>query len=300
MPEFPDIELYLTAMREHIVGQALKGVVVKSPFLLRTWEIEPQDVAGKLLLDVSRTGKRIVWHFEDGFFFVFHLMLTGRWHKRKAASNPKGKHDLAAFHFSTTTLMLTETASKKRASLHVVSGPGALNKFRQNAVDVTTCELPQFVQQLQKRNRTVKLALIDPAAFDGIGNAYSDEILHRARMSPFARTGKLDPESLQRLFGAARSTLLEWRQRLIAGNRGRFPERITAFRPEMAVHGKFGKPCPVCHRPVQRICFSDREWNYCAGCQTGGRRLADRSLSRLLRDEWRADIDEIGPDRERQ
>lgn len=291
MPELPDVELYLHALRIHIVGQPLEKIIIKSPFLLRTFEIDPDQVAEKTIVDVSRIGKRIVWHFDDQLYLVFHLMITGRYHKRKPAALPRRKQDLAAFQFSQFTLMLTETAKEKRASLHIVQGAAALLEFQRQGLDVMSCTIDEFRKRLTAKNRTIKLALIDPDAFDGIGNAYSDEILHRARMSPFARTGKLDQDMSIRLLEAARETLVKWRDRLIEENGDKFPEKVTAFRSDMAVHGKFDQPCPDCQRPVQRIVFSSREWNYCARCQTGGRRLADRSLSRLLRDEWPNEID---------
>lgn len=295
MPELPEIELYLSALRTHIVGQEVSGIIIKSAFLLRTWETDPKSLVGTKVVDVSRIGKRIVWHLEKDVHLVFHLMLTGRFHKRKAEALPRGKNDLASFQFDDLSLMLTETASKKRASLHIVNSRDLLEPFRRDSLDVTTCNIQQFENRLRERNQTLKLALINPAIFDGIGNAYSDEILHRARLSPFARTASMDKDSVIRLFDAAKSTLLEWKDRLVAENGTGFPERVTAFRPEMSVHGKFGMPCPVCQRPVQRIVFSEKEWNYCAKCQTGGRRLADRSLSRLLKNEWPDDIDDPWP-----
>ncbi len=291
MPELPDVELYLHALRSHILGQPLQKIVIKSPFLLRTYEIDPADCHGKNIEEVTRIGKRIVWRIGEDLFLVFHLMITGRYHKRKPEALPRSKMDLAAFQFPELTLMLTETAMRKRASLHIVRGPDALAEFHRRGLDVMNCDLDEFAARLQEKNRTVKLSLIDPDQFDGIGNAYSDEILHRAKMSPFRRTGQLDREDMANLFAAVRETLQEWKTRLIEQTGDRFPERVTAFRPEMAVHGKFEQPCPVCQKPVQRIVFSQREWNYCAGCQTGGRRLADRSLSRLLRDEWPQEVE---------
>ncbi len=291
MPELPDIELYLHAFRGHIVGQPLARVVIKSPFLLRTCDIDPAQVRGTAITDVSRIGKRIVWHLPHHHYLVFHLMIAGRFHKKKPGTLPRSKQDLAAFGFPGFTLMLTEAAPKKRAALHLVQGSHALQPFQRRGMDVTCCNPESFARRLQQQNRTVKLALIDPDQFDGIGNAYSDEILHRARLSPYARTGQLDADQIHRLFEATRDTLREWTERLIAENGDRFPEKVTAFRPAMAVHGRFGLPCPVCLRPVQRIVFAEREWNYCAVCQTGGRRLADRRLSRLLRDEWPKEVE---------
>ncbi len=292
MPEYPDVELYLHALRHHIVGQEIRRVVIKSPFVLRTFEIDISEVHGRQVRAVSRIGKRIVWHLDKGLYLVFHLMITGRYHKRKAGALPRSKPDLAAFHFPDFTLMLTEAASKKRASMHLVRGASDLGQFERGGLDVMQCSLDEFTVRLRAQNRTIKITLIDPATFEGIGNAYSDEILHAARMSPFARTGKMPDDDIQRLFAAVQETLATWRDRLIQQSGDKFPERVTAFRPEMAVHGKFGEACPDCQNPVQRIVFAEKEWNYCAGCQTGGKLLADRSLSRLLKDEWPKSLSE--------
>lgn len=293
MPEYPDIELYLHALEKHICGQTLHKVIIKSPFLLRTFEPDIEGVFGRVVGSVSRIGKRIVWHFEQELFLVFHLMIGGRYHLRKPASLPRSKMDLAAFQFESFTLMMTEASKKHRASLHVVQGQPQLTTFDRGGLDVLNCTFDQFAARLREKSRTVKLALIDPATFDGIGNAYSDEILHAARMSPFTRTSKMSDQQISGLFEAVQATLSDWRSRLIEETGDKFPEKVTAFRPEMSVHGKFGEACPVCQKKVQRIRFAEREWNYCAACQTDGKLLADRSLSRLLKDEWPASIDEL-------
>jgi len=294
MPEYPDVELYLHALRNHICGRRLIRVSVKSPFLMRTFDPDICEVEGAVINLVSRIGKKIVWHLEGEFLLVFHLMITGRFHLRKPATLPRSNTDLAAFQFDELTVMLTEAGKKKRASLHVLrDGSDALKQFDRGGLDLFQCSLQEFSDRLKQKNRTLKLALIDPAAFDGIGNAYSDEILHAARLSPFARTAKLAEPQIACLLESIRQVLAEWKDRLISQAGGNFPEKVTAFRPEMAVHGKFGDPCPVCGKIVQRIRFSEREWNYCAECQTGGKLLADRSLSRLLKDEWPSHINDL-------
>ncbi len=293
MPELPDVELYLHALRRRLTGIRIRSFIIKSPFVVRTFEIDISGTHSQTIHDCSRIGKRIVWHLDDELLVVFHLMITGRFHLRKAHTFPRTKFDLAAIQFEDFTLMLTEAATKKRASIHLVRGEASLEQFRRGGLNVLTCSFDEFKSRICMDNRTVKLALIDPTKFDGIGNAYSDEILHHARCSPFQRTGKLTSTQMQQLFESCRNVLRTWADRLIEQHGNRFPEKVTAFRPEMAVHGKFGEPCPVCVKPVQRIVFADKQWNYCAQCQTGGRLLADRSLSRLLRDEWPSTIDEI-------
>ncbi len=295
MPEYPDVELYLHALRIHICQKEIRNVVVKSPFLLRTFDPPMDQAIGQQIQSVSRIGKRIVWHLSNDLFLVFHLMISGRYHRRKPGALPCSKTDLAVFQFDDFSLMLTEAGKKKRASLHVVRQASNLEEFDRGGLDVTRCDIDAFEKRILQHNKTVKLALIDPTIFDGIGNAYSDEILHAADMSPFARTNKLKRPSIEKLFAAIQTTLQNWRQRLIEQTKDAFPEKVTAFRPEMAVHGKFGQPCPVCNVKVQRIRFSEREWNYCPGCQTNGKLLADRSLSRLLKDEWPSSIEELAP-----
>ena len=296
MPELPDVELYLDALRDYFQDATLEQVVIKSPFLLRSYDIDISEVEGARVNEFSRIGKRIVWHLSDELFLVFHLMISGRFHLRRQKAMPRSKMDLAAFQFASQTLMLTEAASKKRASLHIIRGQAGLAEFQRGGLNIFDCTQEDFAKRLRETNRTVKIALIDPTTFDGIGNAYSDEILHHARLSPFQRTSKLSDQQIKQLLSSARETLATWIERLQQQRGDRFPEKVTAFRPEMAVHGKFGEPCPDCDRPVQRIAFADKEWNYCAQCQTGGRLLADRSLSTLLRDEWPKHIDELAND----
>ncbi len=293
MPELPDVENYLAALRRFVVGRPLEGILVRSPFLLRTVEPAPGAAVGKVLAGVSRSGKRIVWTFEGGPLFVFHLMIAGRFHWRKAPTKPTRKVDLAAFAFESGTLLLTEAASKKRASLHVVASEQDLAPFDRGGLDVFTCEPAAFAERLARGNHTVKRALTDPTLFDGIGNAYSDEILHAARLSPFARTASLEPESVTRLLEAARAVLGGWIERLAAETGDSFPEKVSAFHPGRAVHGRFGEPCPACGTLVQRIVYASRETNYCPRCQTEGKLLADRALSRLLHDDWPRTIEEL-------
>ncbi|MEZ5330662.1 MAG: DNA-formamidopyrimidine glycosylase family protein [Thermoanaerobaculia bacterium] len=293
MPELPDVELYLAALRPRIVGHRLERVRLASPFLLRSVEPPLAAVAGRLVESVSRLGKRIVLAFEGDLFLVLHLMIAGRlrW-KALGAAVPK-RLGLAAFDFDTGTLLLTEAGSKKRAALWVVAGREALAAHDPGGLEPLEAGRDAFAAALRAENRTLKRALTDPRILSGIGNAYSDEILHRARLSPFLRTGSLDEETLDRLRDAVREVLVEWRDRLIAETGDAFPEKVTAFRPEMAVHGRYGEPCPVCGSPVQRIVYAENEANYCAGCQTGGKLLADRALSQLLKGDWPRTIEEM-------
>ena len=286
MPELPDILSYLEALRQRIVGRKLLKITVKSPFLVRTVEPDLYSLEGETIEDLTRLGKRIVWHFPDELFLVFHLMIAGRFHWKKTATLPRGKNDQAAFAFADGTLLLTEASQKKRASLHVVRGAAALAQHRREGIEPLECSLDQFRDALVRENHTLKRALTDPRLFSGIGNAYSDEILHAAQLSPVLLTSRLTSEEFARLFAATRDVLGRWTDRLVEEAREAFPEKVTAFRPEMAVHGRFGKPCPVCGTPVQRIRYADNETNYCPRCQTGGKLLADRSLSRLLKDDW--------------
>jgi len=292
MPELPDILSYLTALRSRIVGQPLEKIAVKSPFLVRTVEPDLLSLAGQTVHDVSRIGKRIVWNFADDLFVVIHLMIAGRFHWKKAGVRPTGKNDLAAFAFPTGTLMLTEASQKKRASLHVVHGIANLQAFDRGGIEPLDCSADEFRAALTRENHTLKRALADPRLFSGIGNAYSDEILHAARLSPVTLTSRLSAEQIDQLFAAVRSVLGDWTARLSTEAAGKFPEKVTAFRPEMAVHGRFRQPCPVCGTAVQRIVYAENETNYCPRCQTGGKLLADRSLSRLLKDDWPRTIDE--------
>lgn len=292
MPELPDITSYLVALGPRIVRQPLEKIVVRSPFLVRTVEPELDSLAGLKLRELSRIGKRIVWHFPDELFLVFHLMIAGRFHWKKPGVKPAGKNDLAAFTFPTGTLMLTEASQKKRASLHVVRGRAALKQHNRGGLEPLECTREEFRAALTRESHTLKRALADPRLFAGIGSAYSDEILHAARLSPITLTSRLGEEQIARLHGAAQSVLRQWSERLQAEATERFPEKVTAFRPGMAVHGRYGKPCPVCGTAVQRIVYAENETNYCPSCQTGGKLLADRSLSRLLKNDWPRTIDE--------
>jgi formamidopyrimidine-DNA glycosylase len=292
MPELPDILSYLAALRPRIVGQPLTRIMVKSPFLVRTVEPDLYSLAGQTILDLSRIGKRIVWHFADELFLVFHLMIAGRFHWKKPGLAPRGKHDLAAFSFPAGTLMLTEASQKKRASLHVVRGRNALAAFDRGGLEPLGCTVEAFRTALTHENHTLKRALADPRLFSGIGNAYSDEILHAARLSPVTLTSRLGADEIDRLHAAVQSVLGEWAKRLVAEAAARFPEKVTAFRPEMAVHGRFREPCPACGTAVLGIVYAENETHYCPRCLTGGKLLADRSLSRLLKNDWPRTIDE--------
>ncbi len=292
MPELPDIESYLVALRPRIVGRSLEKIIVRSPFLVRTVEPDVMSLAGQPVEELSRIGKRIVWHFPGELFAVFHLMIAGRFHWKKVGVSPVGKNDLAAFSFFGGTLMLTEASQKKRASLHVVRGAAALSQIDRGGLEPLACTAAEFRQALIRENHTLKRALADPRLFAGIGNAYSDEILHAAELSPVTLTSRLDDGQHQRLFDATQSVLRLWTDRLSFAAAEKFPEKVTAFRSGMAVHGRFRQPCPVCGTLVQRIVYAENETNYCPRCQTGGKLLADRSLSRLLKDDWPRTIDE--------
>jgi formamidopyrimidine-DNA glycosylase len=285
VPELPDVTLYVERLAPLVVGETLQGVRLASPFLLRSVEPPLAAAAGRRVDAVRRLGKRIVLALEGGLFLVLHLMVAGRLRWRPAGATIPGRQGLAAFDFAGGTLLLTEASSKKRASLQLVEGEAALAALDPGGLEVLTADLPSFRAALARESHTLKRTLTDPAIFSGIGNAYSDEILHRARLSPFKRSTDLDDEETERLFAATRDTLVEWLQRLRRDTPA-FPEKVTAFRPEMAVHGRFGLPCPRCGAPVQRIVYAENEANYCAACQTGGRLLADRALSRLLKADW--------------
>ena len=293
MPELPDISAYITALEPRILGQPLLQVRVASAFLLRTATPPLTEAEGKSVRELRRLGKRIAFGFEDDLWLVLHLMIVGRLHWRAPGGRLAGRNALAAFDFPSGTLVLTEAGSKRRASLHVVGGVSALEAINPGGVEVLACSLEEFRAGLVCENRTLKRALTDPRIVSGIGNAYSDEILHVARLSPIKLTQKLTQEEWTRLFSAAKSTLNQWMERLGAEAKLAFPEKVTAFRPEMAVHGRFGKPCPRCGQPVQRIRYADNETNYCPVCQTGGVVLADRSLSRLLKSDWPRTLDEL-------
>lgn len=292
MPELPDITVYKSAMERFVVGRTVEQIVVRSPFLVRTFEPDLMSVVGREIVGVRRLGKRIIWEMSNGAFVVFHLMIAGRFHWKKARTRPTRKVDLAAFNFGHGTLMLTEAGTKKRAALYVVADESGLAEHDRGGLDVMTCSLDEFSERLLSENHTLKRSLTDPRLFDGIGNAYSDEILHAAKLSPIKHSLKLDGKEIARLFEATRQTLLEWTERLTAEAGDGFPEKVTAFREGMAAHGRFGEPCPVCEVPIQRIRYASNETNYCPKCQTEGKILADRSLSRLLKDDWPRTIEE--------
>jgi formamidopyrimidine-DNA glycosylase len=293
MPELPDIVVYLDALKPRIQGQRLERVRLANPFLLRTVEPPLSEAEGRTVVDLRRLGKRIVIALEGELFLVLHLMIAGRLHWKKRGAKPPGKIGLAAFDFPTGTLILTEAGSKRRAALHLVRGETDLARHNPGGLEVLDADLTHFRTALLSENHTLKRALTDPRLFSGIGNAYSDEILHRARLSPLALTLRLDDEEITRLFVATRATLLDWLDRLRKDVGDGFPEKVTAFRADMAVHGRFGQPCPVCGAKVQRIVYAENETNYCPRCQTGGKVLADRSLSRLLKDDWPRSVDEL-------
>jgi formamidopyrimidine-DNA glycosylase len=293
MPELPDITVYIRALEPRVLGKRVEAVRVRSPFLVRTFDPPISLVEGRTVLEIRRLGKRIVFGFGDDLWLILHLMIAGRLHWKGPEGKFPGKIGLAAFDFADGTLMLTEAGSKKRASLHLVRGEDALRAHDPGGLDVFAATAEEFRVALRRENHTLKRTLTDPHVFDGIGNAYSDEILHRARLSPFVLTKKLAEAAVARLHLATREVLQEWIDRLAAQAGDDFPEKVTAFRPEMAVHGRFGKACPVCGAPVQRIRYADNETNYCPGCQTDGRILADRSLSRLLKDDWPGHLDEL-------
>ena len=293
MPELPDVELYLAALRARVVGQRLERVRLGSPFLLRSVRPPLREAEGRGVTGVARLGKRIVFALEGGLFLVLHLMVAGRLRWRPAATAVPKKNGLAAFDFAEGTLLLTEASPKKRASLYVVAGEEALAEHDRGGLEVLTATPQAFHEALQRESHTLKRALTDPRIFSGIGNAYSDEILHRARLSPFRRTGDLAPAESALLLAAAQEVLREWTARLIEETGEAFPEKVTAFRPGMAVHGRYGQPCPVCGTPVQRILYAENEANYCPTCQTGGKLLADRVLSRLLKDDWPRTLEEL-------
>ena len=293
MPELPDIVVYIEALGRRVTGRAVGRVRVNSPFLVRTYDPPVAAVEGKTVRELRRVGKRIALGLDDDLWLVLHLMIAGRLHWKPPGAKVAGKYNLAAFDFPDGTLLLTEAGSKKRASLHLLRGEAALRVHDPGGLEVFAATADEFAAVLRSRNHTLKRALTDPHLFSGIGNAYSDEILHRARLSPLALTQKLAGDEVGRLYEAVRAVLREWTDRLRAEAGDGFPEKVTAFRAGMAVHGRFGQPCPVCGAPVQRIRYAENETNYCPGCQTAGRILADRSLSRLLRDDWPRHLDEL-------
>ena len=297
MPELPDISAYITAIEARILGQPLQHVRINGAFLLRTAQPPISAAEGKTVRAVRRIGKRIAIGLDEDLWLVLHLMIAGRlhWKPLKSGTVAKlgGRNSLAAFDFPNGSLTLTEAGSKRRASLHLVQGEAALESMNPGGIEVFSADPEAFRQALSAENRTLKRALTDPRIVSGIGNAYSDEILHAAQLPPIALTHKLKPEEWTRLFAATRETLQLWIDRLNHEAQQNFPEKVTAFRPEMAVHGRFGQPCPRCGEKVQRIRYADNETDYCARCQTGGKVLADRSLSRLLKSDWPRTLDEL-------
>jgi formamidopyrimidine-DNA glycosylase len=296
MPELPDVTIYVEALARRTLGARLDDVRIRAPFLLRTYDPPIERVFGKSVRELRRLGKRIAFGLDDDLWLVLHLMIAGRLHWKPPGARLAGKYALAAFDFASGTLLLTEAGSKRRAALHLVRGEAALRSHDPGGLEVLGATVGQFEAALRKANHTLKRALTDPQLLSGIGNAYSDEILHRAGMSPLALSQKLTPGEVERLYHAARAVLVEWVERLRAETGDSFPEHVTAFRPGMAVHGRFGAACPVCAAPVQRIRYADNETNYCPRCQTGGKILADRSLSRLLKNDWPRNLDELEAD----
>ena len=293
MPELPDISAYITALESRILGQPLEQVRLASAFLLRTVDPPLASIEGRVVRELRRIGKRIAIGVEGDLWLVLHLMIAGRLHWRPPQAKLAGRNSLAAFDFPTGSLVLTEAGSKRRASLYVLRGEAALSSIDPGGVEIFSTDLEGFRAALTLENRTLKRALTDPRLISGVGNAYSDEILHAAQLSPIALTHKLKPGEWERLFAATRSTLTLWIDRLQIEAKKAFPEKVTAFRPEMTVHGRFGLPCPRCGEKVQRIRYADNETNYCARCQTGGKVLADRSLSRLLGSDWPRTLEEL-------
>ena len=294
MPELPDIVVYVESLETRLLGRTLQQIRLLNPFLLRTATPPIAAAEGKKAVGVRRLGKRIVIVLEGDLFLVLHLMIAGRLRWFDGKAKLPGRISLAVFEFDNGKLVLTEAGTKRRASLHLVEGEGSAVALHAGGLEVLESDLKTFSGRLKAENHTLKRALTDPHIFSGIGNAYSDEILHRARLSPIALTEKLDDEEVACLFAATRITLTEWTDRLRKDAAGKFPEKVTAFREDMAVHGRYGKPCPVCGSPVQRIVYAENETNYCARCQTGGKILADRALSRLLKKSWPRSIDEVG------
>jgi len=293
MPELPDVSVYVEALEKRLLGQPLLKVRLTSPFVLRTFDPPPSELEGKHINSIRRLGKRIVLEFDGELFLIIHLMIAGRFRWLAPGAKVPGKLGLAALDFPNGTLVLTEAGSKKRASMHIVRGAEGVRAHDPGGIEVLEATLEQFAKALMRERHTLKRTLTDPHVFSGIGNAYSDEILHRARLSPVQLTTNLDAAEIERLWRATRETLIDWTERLRADAGDGFPEKVTAFRDGMAVHGRYGKPCPDCGTPVQRIVYADNETNYCARCQTEGRLLADRALSRLLHSDWPKSIDDL-------
>ncbi|HME92321.1 MAG TPA: DNA-formamidopyrimidine glycosylase family protein [Myxococcaceae bacterium] len=293
MPELPDVVVYIERLQARVGGQVLEKIRLASPFVLRSVDPPIGEAQGKRVIGFRRLGKRIAMELEADLFLVFHLMIAGRFHWKERFAKLPGRLALAAFDFSVGTLLFTEASSKKRASLHLVRGEQSLRQFNRGGLEVLEADFQAFRAALLKENHTLKRALTDPTLFSGIGNSYSDELLHRARLSPVKLTSQLDDEEVRRLHQATRETLITWTERLRREVGEGFPEKVTAFRDGMAVHGRYRQPCPVCGSPVQRIVYSENETNYCPRCQTGGRLLADRSLSRLLKSDWPRTLEEL-------
>jgi formamidopyrimidine-DNA glycosylase len=293
MPELPDLTLYIEKLEERILNRPIERIRLSTPFFLRSFDPPLHEAEGKHVIGFDRIGKRIVWILDDDLFLVFHLMIAGRFHWKKRRARPPGKIGLAAFDFDIGTLLVTEASTKKRASLHAVRGGNALSQFDRGGIEVFSATFGQFRDALKRENHTLKRSLTDPQLFSAIGNAYSDEILHAARLSPMQQTRNLSDDEMRSVFEATRATMHLWIDRLREQVGKNFPEKVTAFHEEMAVHGRYGKPCPVCCTPIQRIVYAENECNYCPRCQTGGKILADRSLSRLLKDDWPRTIEEL-------
>ena len=293
MPELPDIELYLHALKSRIVGQRLDRIRLASPFLVRSFDPPIDQANGKKVIALRRLGKRLVWSLDDDLFLVIHLMIAGRLKWLDRGAKIPGKVGLAAFDFESGSLILTEAGSKRRASMHLVRGEQALTSHDPGGLEVLTASVKAFGEALTRENHTLKRALTDPHLLSGVGNAYSDEILHAAKLSPMLQTSKLTPEQIESLHSHTIGILTKGRDQLIAEAGEKFPEQVTAFREGMAAHGRYGKPCPVCGTPIQRIQYASNEANYCPTCQTGGKLLADRGLSRLLKDDWPKSLEDL-------
>ncbi|MGH7765906.1 MAG: Fpg/Nei family DNA glycosylase [Candidatus Binatia bacterium] len=293
MPELPDVTMYIEALKRRVLGQTLQRIRLASPFLLRSVDPPIVETFSRKVRGLRRLGKRIIFELEGDLYLVVHLMIAGRFHWKPAGAKVPGKLGLAAFDFPSGTLILTEAGTKKRASLHLVRGKAALEEHERGGLEVLDADLSSFREALTRENHTLKRSLTDPRLFSGIGNAYSDEILHAAKLSPVKQTRQLNDGEMERLYHATRKTLTDWVERLRVEAGDSFPEKVTAFRKDMAVHGKYKKPCPVCGMPVQRIVYAENETNYCARCQTGGKLLADRALSRLLKEDWPRTLEEM-------
>ncbi len=293
MPELPDITLYIEILQHRIVGQQLLGIRLRGPFILRSIDPPIEQAFGKTVAGLRRIGKRIVFEIEGDLYIVIHLMIAGRFHWKKPNAKLPGRICHAAFDFPTGTLLLTEASSKKRASMHLISGAAGLAQFDRGGLEILEADRQSFKGALLRENRTLKRALTDPRLFSGIGNSYSDEILHHARLSPLKLTKQLSDNEITRLFDSTVTIMRQWTDRLRSELKGEFPEKVTAFHDGMAVHGRFNNPCPVCATAVQRIVYAENECNYCPRCQTGGKMLSDRSLARLLKDDWPKTVDEL-------